>query len=62
MVSLIAKQNKSHKLMYNSLFLNNLMGAKLSKDITDIFNNYYYLELLFMLKKQIVIINTTHLR
>lgn len=48
--------------MYNSLFLNNLMGAKLSKDITDIFNNYYYLELLFMLKKQIVIINTTHLR
>lgn len=62
MVSLIAKQNKSHKWMYNSLFLNNLMGAKLSKDITDIFNNYYYLELLFMLKKQIVIINTTHLR
>lgn len=41
--------------MYNSLFLNNLMGAKLSKDITDIFNNYYYLELLFMLKSKLLL-------
>lgn len=41
--------------MYNSLFLNNLMGAKLSKDITNIFNNYYYLELLFMLKSKLLL-------
>lgn len=49
MVSLIEKQIKPQKIMFCNIFIN-WMGANLSKNITDVFNNWYYLEQFHMLK------------